>query len=130
MGKTLEKVTVSLTAMLMLFGSTYTSVYSASATGDEIQPKTWYVYGDVNNDGEINGLDVSSVIEAIITFENLTGDSRLPLNYAVARPEVYFGKGNYVPQAADINEDGYITSDDVRLISLKQGRCGQPFFIN
>lgn len=49
MKKTLKKVTASLTAMLMMFGSTYTAVSSASATNNEIQPKRYHVYGDVDD---------------------------------------------------------------------------------
>jgi len=137
MKKTIKRVTVSLTAMLMLFGSTYTAVGSASATNDEIQPRTWYVYGDVNNDGVIDIMDVISVNKAIVKFRDLTGSSELPLEFAVARPSVYFGEGNRVPQAADIDGNGYITEKDSKMIMSyisrlydEAGRCGQPFFIN
>ncbi|MDE5620359.1 MAG: dockerin type I repeat-containing protein [Ruminococcus sp.] len=138
MKKTLKKVTISLTAMLMMFGSTCTAVGSASATDDEIQSKgTWYVYGDVNNDGMISLIDLVSVNKAIQKFNELTGSSSLPLEYAVARPAVYFGSENYVPQAADIDGDGYITDNDSSLLLYyiaerydEAGRCGQPFFIN
>lgn len=137
MKKTIKKVTVSLTTMLMLFGSTYTAVGSASATSDEIQPRTWYVYGDIDNSGEIDILDVISINKAIKNFKDLTGSSELPLEFAVARPTVYFGEGESVPQAADIDGDGYITQTDSEMIMCyiverngEAGRCGQPFFIN
>ena len=137
MKKVLKRVTASLMSGLMLFGSTYVVASSVSAVSNEIQPRgMWAVYGDVNNDGNISGLDISYVTEAINIFENLTGDSRLPLSYAVARPTVYFGEIESVPQAADIDGDGYITDNDVRMISLYcvndsyGGRCGQPFYIN
>ena len=135
MKKILKKMTVSLTATLMLCGSTYVTLGSVSATDNDIQPRgTYHVYGDVNNDGEVDPIDVSNVVESVLKFENLTGDSRLPLSYAVARPEVYYLK---VPQAADVDGDGYITNDDVRMISYYShgfsnnvGRCGQTFYIN
>ncbi|MDE6849654.1 MAG: hypothetical protein K2J44_09995 [Ruminococcus sp.] len=137
MKKTFKKVTASLTAMLMMFGSTYTAVGAVSATSDAIQPRTWYVYGDVNNSGEIDILDVISINKAIVKFQDLTGSSELPLEYAVARPTVYFGEGESVPQAADIDGDGYITDNDSHLLMCyiaerydEAGRCGQPFFIN
>lgn len=138
MKKVLKKVTVSLISGLMLFGSTYTAIGSASATDNEVQSRgNWYVYGDINNDGNISWLDISYITEAINIFENLTGDSRLPLNYAVTRPTVYFGEIENVPQAADVDGDGYITDEDAQMILCytiklndQAGRCGQPFYIN
>lgn len=137
MKKTFKKVTASLTVMLMMFGSTYTAVGAVSATSDEIQPRTWYVYGDINNSGVIDLVDLVSVNKAIAKFKDLTGSSELPLEYAVARPTVYFGEGKSVPQAADIDGDGYITDNDSHLLMCyiaerydEAGRCGQPFFIN
>lgn len=137
MKKTIKKVTVSLTAMLMMFGSTYTAVSSASATNNEIQPRTWYMYGDVDNNGKIDVLDIIAVNKAVKTFNDLTGSSELPLEFAIARPAVYFGDENDIPQAADIDDDGYITKKDSDMImncivglTDEAGRCGQPFFIN
>ncbi|MCM1316143.1 MAG: hypothetical protein NC205_09820 [Prevotella sp.] len=135
MKKTFKKVTVSLTAMLMLFGSTYTTLGSVSATNGEIQPRgTWAMYGDVNNDGTIDVADLVAISSAVDTFEYLTGDSRLPLRYAVAKPEVYYLT---IPQAADLDGDNYITDNDVKCVQCylakidnEAGRCGQPFFIN
>jgi len=135
MKKVLKKITVSLAAMLMAVSSTSAVLGSASAA-DNVQPRgTWAMYGDVNNDGSIDIADAACIIEAYGIFENLTGDSRLPLSYAVARPEVYFGTQS-VPQAADVDGDGYITVDDKNCISYyvardysKSGRCGQTFYI-
>ncbi len=134
MKKVLKKVTASLMSGLVLFGSIYSVLGSASAVNNEVQPKgNWYVYGDVNNDGKIDIIDASCVIEAVNKFEDLTGDSRLPLSYAVARPEVYYLT---VPQAADVDGDNYITENDIRMIQnyslsgFDGGRCGQPFYIN
>lgn len=132
-----KKVIISLAATLMMLGSTCAAGWSASAANEEIQPRTWYVYGDVNNSGEIDILDVIAINKAIKNFKDLTGSSKLPLEYAVARPTVYFGEGESVPQAADIDGDKYITENDSNLIAYyvverydEAGRCGQPFFIN
>lgn len=138
MKKILKKITVSLMSALMLFSSTYVTLGSVSATDNDIQPRgNWYVYGDVNNDGEIDIIDVISTNQAIAKFKDLTGSSRLPLEYAVARPAVYFRNEDYIPQAVDIDGDGYITKDDSEMIMCyiverydEAGRCGQPFFIN
>ena len=134
MKKILKKITVSLTATLMMCGSTYATLGSVSATDNAIQPRgAYHVYGDVDDNGKIDMIDVSNTIEAVLKFENLTGDSRLPLSYAIARPEVYYLK---VPQAADVDGDGYITNDDVRMISYychgisNSGRCGQTFYVD
>ena len=134
MKKFLKKITVSLMSALMLFSSTYATLGSVSATDNDIQPRgNWYVYGDVNNDGDINVVDVVAVGLAISKFQELTGDSILPLSYAIAKPEVYYLK---VPQAADVDGDGYITNDDVRMISYychgisNSGRCGQTFYVD
>ena len=134
MKKLLKKTAVSLTTMLMAVSSTYIVLGSASATNNEVQPRgAYHVYGDVNDNGKIDTVDVSNAIEAVLKFESLTGDSRLPLSYAIARPEVYYLK---VPQAADVDGDGYITNDDVRMISYychgisNSGRCGQTFYVD
>ncbi|MDE5936896.1 MAG: hypothetical protein K2G83_05785 [Ruminococcus sp.] len=134
MRKVFKKITASLTVALMLCGSTYATVVSANASDNTIQPRgTWAMYGDVNNDGEIDGVDTLAIIKAINKFEKLTGDSRLPLSYAVARPEVYYLT---IPQAADIDGDNYITENDIKMlnnycmIGSDIGRCGQPFYIN
>ncbi|MDE7136945.1 MAG: hypothetical protein K2O29_00580 [Ruminococcus sp.] len=58
----------------------------------------------------------------------------MPMGYAMKQI------GNFymtVPQAADIDGDGYITRDDQTFIEYyeiksydKAGRCGHPFFIS
>lgn len=138
MKKVLKKMAVSLTAILMAVSSTYAALGSVSATNNEVQPRgVWSVYGDVNNDGRINIADAACIYQAFRTFEELTGDARLPLSYAIARPEVYFGTTYIVPQAADIDGDGYITEADEKCIQYyvardynNAGRCGEAFFIN
>ncbi len=138
MKRTLKKVTASFVSAFILCASMCATFISASATNDAIQPRgTYYVYGDVNNDGKINIADSVLVSKAAGNFENLTGDTRLPVSYAIARPAVYFGEGNCVPQAADVDGDGYITKDDATMIQYyivslpeKAGRCGQVFYIN
>lgn len=136
MKKVLKKITVSLAAMLMAVSSTSAVLGSANAA-DNVQPRgTWAMYGDVNNDGSIDLADSTCIYIAYSTFENLTGDTRLPLSYAVARPEVYFKTTYIVPQAADVDGDGYITNADEMCVSYydigdhsKSGRCGQAFYI-
>ncbi|MDE5935858.1 MAG: dockerin type I repeat-containing protein [Ruminococcus sp.] len=138
MKRVLKKITPSLMSGLMLFSSTYAVVGSANATDNEVQPRgMWAMYGDVNNDGRIDMSDAVCIIQAVKKFEQLTGSLRLPLEYAVARPSVYFvGEGDYVPQAADLDGDNYITENDSLMIQKyclelpDIGRCGQPFFIN
>ena len=97
----------------------------------------WSVYGDVNNDGLVNMADSTCIYMAFKRFEGLTGDARLPLSYAIAKPEVYFGTTSVVPQAADIDGDGYITAADEYCINSyiaddynNAGRCGEAFYIN
>ncbi len=136
MKKVLKKITVSLAAMLMAVSSTSAVLGSASAA-DNVQPRgNWHVYGDVNDDGYVDIVDAASIYQAFGKFKNLTGDARLPLNYAIARPEVYFGTGTSVPQAADIDGDGYITEADAQYVQHyvakdynNAGRCGQAFYI-
>ncbi len=135
MRKPFKKAAVSLAAMLMLFGSTYTATGSASATNNEIQPRNWHVYGDVNDDGFVDMRDAVRVAQCLGEFENATaGATRMPLEYAEAKIGEFFLE---IPQAADIDGDGYITEDDQQFIQYyeiksydKAGRCGQPFFIN
>ncbi len=135
MKKTIKRVTASLTAMLMMFGSTYTAIGSASATNNEIQPRKWHVYGDIDDDGFVDMRDAVRVSQCLTEFENATaGATRMPLEYAEAKIGEFFLE---IPQAADIDGDGYITRDDQQFIQYyeiksydKAGRCGQPFFIN
>ena len=113
MKKVLKKMAVSLTAILMAVSSTYAVLGSASAANNEVQPRgKWAVYGDVNEDGLINMADSTCIYMAYKRFEEMTGDARLPLSYAIARPIVYFDTTSIVPQAADIDGDGYITAAD------------------
>lgn len=133
----MKKITYKVLSALL---STVTLVSAACFNVNaetNIQPRgSWYLYGDVDNSGNIEIADAEYVMQAYTRYENLTGDSKLPLSYAVARPSVYFDLVNFAPQAADVNDDGYISQEDAQLIQnflacLKDtGRCGQPFFIN
>lgn len=135
MKKTLRKVTASLTAMLMLFGSTYTAVGSASASDDRTIPTGRHIYGDVNNDEKVDIRDAVLIAQCLTEFKNETqGATRMPMEYAMAQIGEF---SLIVPQAADIDGDGYITRDDQTFIEYyeiksydKAGRCGQPFFIS
>ncbi len=104
MKKVLKRITASLISGLMLFGSTYSVLGSISSASNEIQPRgIYHVYGDVNNDGLISLIDLVTINKTIQKFNDLTGSSELPLEFAIARPEVYYLT---IPQAADV--DGYI----------------------
>lgn len=135
MKKTFKKVTASLTAMLMMFGSTYTAVGSASAADDDLVG--WHVYGDVDNNGVIDIRDAVLVAQFITVYKNSHNHTLIlvedALDYRKDEDEYYLP----VPQAADIDGDGYITDADQICIQNyvaknydKAGRCGQPFFIN
>ncbi len=133
-----KKITACFVSAFMLCAGTCAAFISASAANDAIQPRgEYHVYGDVNDDGKINIADAVLVSKAVGNFENLTGDTKLPVSYAIAKPAVYFGEGYYVPQAADVDGDRYITKDDATMIQKyivslydEAGRCGQTFYIN
>ena len=94
-----KKITISCISAFMLCVGMCGTFISANAADNEIQPKgTYHVYGDVNNDGKINIADSVLVSKAVGNFENLTGDTRLPVSYAVARPTVYFGRDGGRPR--------------------------------
>ena len=135
MRKTLKKITASLTAMLMMFGSTYTAVGSASAADNDLHG--WHVYGDVDDDGFISLSDAVLVSQFITEYKNAHNHTLISvkdaLNYRKEEGEYYLP----VPQAADIDGDGYITDADQicmqnYMINNRDGagRCGQSFFIN
>ena len=135
MKKTIKRVTASLTAMLMMFGSTYTTVGSVSATNNEIQSRKPHLYGDVNDDGLVDIRDAVRIAQCLTEFKNATGGAtRMPLEYAKMKIGEFYLE---VPQAADIDGDGYITRDDQEFIQYyeiksydKAGRCGQTFYID
>jgi len=114
------------------------SAVSFNAGAENIQPRgSWHVYGDVNNDGKIDVIDIININKAVNKYRELTGEEKLPMRIAVARPAIYFeNTNNPVPQAADVNGDGYISEDDASmilkyLISLEDtGRCGEHFYIS
>ena len=135
MKKTIKRVTASLTAMLMMFGSTYTALGSVSATNNEIQPRHYHVYGDVDDNGIID------INDAVLIAQFMTVYKKDPQNYGIISVEdaiEYEGKYSLpVPQAADVDGDGCITEADQICIQCyearnydKIGRCGQLFYIN
>lgn len=138
MKKTFKKITASLTAMLMMFGSTYTALGSVSATNNEIQPRHYHVYGDVNDDGKININDAVNIAQFIALYKNKHGVGSLisvedAIDYRADNGEYYLP----VPQAADVDGDGFITEADQICIQNyvahnydKAGRCNQLFYIN
>ena len=133
MKKTIKRVTASLTAMLMMFGSTYTAVGSASATNNE-KPRH-YLYGDVDYNGVIDINDAVSIAQFRAAYKNET-----QIYGIISVEDAIEYKGKYsltVPQAADVDGDGYITEADQICIQNyeaknydKIGRCGQPFLID
>jgi len=132
MKKTFKAITAVFSAALMLSGT------CISVSAQNVQPRgNWYMYGDVNNDGSINIADVVLINKAVHIFDELTGDVKLPVNYAVSKPAVYFPSVETpVPQAADVDGDGFITTEDSAMIQRAIihlddiGRCGQPFYVN
>ncbi|MDE5916847.1 MAG: dockerin type I repeat-containing protein [Oscillospiraceae bacterium] len=132
MKKTFKAITAVFSAVLMLSGT------CMSVSAENVQPRgSWYMYGDVNNDGSINMSDVVLVNKAVNIYDELTGDVKLPVSYAVSRPAVYFPTvATPVPQAADVNGDGFISTEDSAMIQRAivhlddTGRCGQPFYVN
>lgn len=135
MRKTFRKITASLTAMLMMFGSTYTVVGSASAADNDLHG--WHIYGDVNGDDFVSLSDAVLVSQFIMIYKNVHNHTLISvkdaLNYRKEDGEYYLP----VPQAADIDGEGYITdADQIYMQNYminnydKAGRCGQSFFIN
>ena len=131
MKKLTRMIAAGLAAMTLISGA---SLYADAGA--------YYRYGDVNNDGAINMSDSSIVSSAISKFSSLTGDTNLPVEYAVARPAVYFPNVTTpVPQAADTNGDGYINQQDMEDIlsyyshnaagNLAEytGNCGVYFYV-
>lgn len=140
----MKKITKTIAATISACAILSASLpVSTSAAEESIQPRgSYHLYGDVNNNGYIDSVDATLVLRANRIFSELTGDSGLPLSYAVARPSIYFeGIENPVPKAADTNGDGIINEDDandiMRYYSLASsdklseynGKCGTPFYI-
>ena len=109
-----KKITACFVSAFMLCAGTCAAFISASAANDTIQPRGYYMYGDVNNDGAINIADVVCVLNAL--------------------KNGYFGSGQ-CPQAADVNGDGSITNEDATMIQNyilskgDTGRCGEIFYL-
>ena len=103
------------------------SSVSFNAGAENVQPRgLWHVYGDVNNDGTIDLIDIININKAVNKYRELTGEEQLPMRIAVA-----------VPQAADVNGDGYISLEDsdmvLRYVAEQRediGRCGEHFYIS
>jgi hypothetical protein len=115
------------------------SSVSFNAGAENVQPRgLWHVYGDVNNDGTIDLIDIININKAVNKYRELTGEEQLPMRIAVARPAIYFeNTNNPVPQAADVNGDGYISLEDsdmvLRYVAEQRediGRCGEHFYIS
>ncbi len=113
------------------------SAVSFNAGAENVQPRgSWYVYGDVNNDGKIDVIDIININKAVNKYRELTGEEKLPMRIAVARPAIYFeNTNNPVPQAADVNGD--VSSEDsdmvLRYVAEQRediGKCGEHFYIS
>ncbi len=136
-----KRMLKAVAASLSAFAIAVAAIVPVSAAN--IQPRgNYYVYGDVNNDGQIAVEDASIVLSAIANFTSLTGDNNLPISYANARPSVYFPNiDNPVPQTADVNGDGFINKADaedilsyyskhaVGIPDQYDGLCGTPFYV-
>lgn len=136
-----KRMLKTVAASLSILSITTATIVPVSAAN--IQPRgNYYVYGDVDNDGKIDIPDASIVLSAVSKFTSLTGDENLPTSYAIARPSVYFPDiDNPVPQAADVNGDGFINQADAEdilsyyakkaagVLDQYNGRCGTPFYI-
>ncbi|MDE5854525.1 MAG: hypothetical protein K2H19_05625 [Ruminococcus sp.] len=139
MKKILKRMTVSLTATLMLCGSTYATLGSVSATDNDIQPRgAYHVYGDVDDNGVVDINDAVFVAQFMTIYKSKHGNTIIPvewaLDYLTEEDNKYYLP---VPQAADIDGDGYITEADQICIQYyearnyeRAGRCGQLFYIN
>ncbi len=142
----MKRITKRIVSALSVYAMFTASLpISVNAAAENVQPRgSYHVYGDIDNDGMITGSDATLTLHASTIFENLTGSSDLPVEYAVARPSIYFGDiETPVPQAADTNCDGVINNDDAMDIlnyytllssggsSLEgyNGNCGKVFFI-
>lgn len=134
MKKLLKRLTVSLAALTLTVGSTCTAFLSVNAANNEVQPRAWYVYGDVNNDGSVDIADAAAIIQFIGSFKSEHGNNPISVEKALKYDCKY---SLDVPQAADIDGDGFITEADHICIQYyeagvydKIGRCGQPFYIS
>lgn len=123
----------------LISATTLISAVSFHVSAENVQPRgAWYVYGDVNNDGKIDVIDVITINKAINKYRELTGEEQLPMRIAVARPAIYFeNESEPVPQAADVDGDGYISSADSETLmrcivgyTEDIGRCGKHFYIS
>lgn len=140
MKKTSKRIVSALSVCSMFMVSLPLSI---STTAESIQPRgSYHVYGDVDNSGKVTAYDASLALTASSIFKDLTGSKNLPLEYAIARPSVYFkDEPNVVPQAADTNGDGIINDVDANDIlsyyaylagggnSSYTGNCGKVFYI-
>lgn len=134
----MKSILKTITAGMAALAIAATTVAPVSAADNNIQPRgSWHVYGDVNDDGAIDIRDTIAINQAINKYKELTGDANLPVTYAVARPSIYFANlETPVPQAADVNGDGYINEEDSEkvmhaIVHLDDiGRCGEHFYIN
>ncbi|WP_295219579.1 hypothetical protein [Ruminococcus sp.] len=138
-----KRMLKTVAASLSILSIATATIVPASAANDNIQPRgNYYVYGDVDNDGQIDIQDANIVLSAVSKFTSLTGDENLPTSYAIARPSVYFPNiDNPVPQTADVNGDRFINQADAEdilsyyakkaagVLDQYNGRCGTPFYV-
>ena len=134
MKRIFKKMTVSLLSALMMC-STYAVSGSVNAANNDIEPRgTYHVYGDVNEDGDVDICDATCIAQFLGSYKNQNGNGLISIADAVK----YNGKyALTVPQAADVDGDGFITEADQICIQYYEagaydriGRCGQLFYIS
>lgn len=140
MKKVFQKLTASFVSALMLCSGTYVTAGAAAVTDSGLHG--WHIYGNVNDNEKINIYDAVLVAQFMSVYKNKHGDNYISVEAALAYREEALEDDSIeyylpVPQAADIDGDGYITEADTICIQNyalgnydKAGRCGQPFYIN
>lgn len=91
------------------------STYLTENISSTMARRPYYIIGDVDNSGTINSSDVSYILSAISQYRDLYFDDVLPVSVANSNLTYYFPY--HTParaQAADSNENGYITNYDAQ----------------
>lgn len=87
--------------------------YSAENVAATMAGRPYYVIGDVDNDGGITSYDASLILKAISQYRDLYYDDVLPVSEANSNLTYYFPYDTPAKaEAADSNENGYITNYD------------------
>ncbi len=140
MKKLFQKLTASFVSALMLCSGTYVTTEAADVTDSGL--KGWHIYGNVDDNEIIDICDAVLVSQFMTVYKNKHGNNHISVEAALAYREEALEDDSIeyylpIPQAADIDGDGYITEADTICIQNyiannydKAKRCGQPFYIN